>query len=177
MLNFNKINYAANSDDYKCIGYDYKNASFYVPIQLYDYLTDSKYHSKVDFRKCVNHRLPIVFRSYDTIVFFAFVEYDTALCPNRYSLNVFYSNENRHYSPTTAKQTTQAIYDLARFFDIDYNNIITTDIDEQLQYERSKYGMWLHKMRYCYNNTQRCFKEITINFAINDACVIVNHYE
>ena len=177
MLNFNKINYAENSNDYKCIGYDYKQASFYIPTKLYNVLTDDKYFSKDDLRKCVNYKCPIIFRSYDTIVFFAYATYNTALCRNAYALNVMCSNENRHYTPTTAKQTTQAINDLARFFDIDQKNIIITDIDKQLEYERNKYGMWLHKCKYHIGDTRHIVKELIMNFAINGACVIVNNYE
>lgn len=83
---------------YEKYRYDYKQACFYEINMSHDIV--SAFYKKT-------HKAIIVLQSYETIVGFLQV-YKDGTC------TFHYLNYNRHYSPTTAKQTTQFINDYTR---------------------------------------------------------------
>lgn len=149
--------------------FDSKNAQFYLP------RTKREYYEKDDrgisyICRDVDKHIPIIFQSYNTIIFLARVcDKNNALAPNDRLLSVFYSKDNMHYSRTTCKQTNQAVSELMRFYGC--NRVVWTNLDELLAYENGIHTISLPNYEWRSLYKLEMYLNINFDFRVGHACV------
>ena len=149
--------------------FDNKNAQFYLPRTKREYYKKDERGISYVCRD-IDGNIPIVFQSYQTIVFFARIcGNGSALAPSDRILSVFYSRENMHYSRTTCKQTRQAIRELMQFYGCKYCTMI--NLDKLLVDTNSIHT--IHLPPYEWRSLHKLEMYLTINydFRVGHACV------
>lgn len=149
--------------------FDHKNAQFYLPrIKREFYEKDDRGISYIC--RDIDAHIPIVFQSYETIIFLARVcNKNNALAPNDRLLSVFYSKKNMHYSPTTCKQTNQAVRELMQFYGC--TRVAWTDIDELLVGENGIHSIHMPSYEWRSMYGLEMYLKINFDFRVGRACV------